>query len=280
MDKAFEDLEKVQEKHGGEVEEIVNRTYRELKEASKSGLSVETAGKTWEVLEKAIKELGDLAGDSMGEILDNHPEIKEKVGGNLEQLKELARNGGEEGKKEVEDVYARIKEVVSGGVGAGSLEEVRKLIKEKGEKLRKLSNEAWKKGLEQAKPYLDKNPKVKEIVEENASALKEGNFSELFEKVKEAVSSGNTDKLQEYVKQAGEKAKDSGVGQSIMQYAKMIPGGDEILPKLQQLQEVARKRGDEAEKILNGAYGDVKEVLQKRIQEAEKLADKAGKEAK
>jgi 5-methylcytosine-specific restriction endonuclease McrBC regulatory subunit McrC len=165
-------------------------------------------------------------------------------------------------------------------VGVGSIEELRKLVEEKMEKVRKLGDEAWKKGLEQAKPYLDKNPKIKEIVESNASALKSGNVTELFQQVKEAASSGNTDKLQDYVKQAGEKAKNSGMGQSTEQYAKMIPGGSEILPKLQKLQEVARKKGDDAERILKGAYEDVQEVLQKRIKEAEKLADEAGKEAK
>jgi cell division septum initiation protein DivIVA len=270
----------VQSKHGGEVEEIVQRTYKEVKEATKKGVDMQSATKVWQILEKSITDLGELAKDSAGEILDQHPQIKEKVGGNIDQLKQMADQYGPEAKKELDDVYKRISDMVKGGVGVGSIEELRKLVEEKMEKVRKLGDEAWKKGLEQAKPYLDKNPKIKEIVESNASALKSGNITELFQQVKEAASSGNTDKLQEYVKQAGEKAKNSGMGQSIEQYAKMIPGGSEILPKLQKLQEVARKKGDDAERILKGAYEDVQEVLQKRIKEAEKLADEAGKEAK
>ncbi len=42
------------------------------------------------------------------------------------------------------------------------------MINEKTEKVKKLGDQAWKKGLEQAKPYLDKNPQVKKMVEENA----------------------------------------------------------------------------------------------------------------
>jgi uncharacterized protein YqgV (UPF0045/DUF77 family) len=143
-----------------------------------------------------------------------------------------------------------------------------------------LGDEAWKKGLEQAKPYLDKNSQVKEMVEENVDALKQGNVRDVIEKVKSAVETGNMDDLKIYVKQMGEKASKSGMGQSIEQYAKMIPGGGEIVPQLVKLQEVAHKRGDEAEGILRGAYEDVKQVLQKRIREAEKLAEKSGKDAK
>lgn len=280
VDAAFKDLEKVQEKHGKEVENIVQDAYKNLKEATKSGVSVETAAKSWEIVQNALEKLGQLAADSASEILDNHPQIKEKVGGNLDQLKKLADNGGEEAKKELDETYQQIKDLVKGGVGVGSVEKVKKLIQEKTEKIQKLGDEAWKKGLEQAKPYLDKNPKVKQIVEENADSLKQGNFGELFDKVKKAASSGNIDELQEYAKSAGEKAKKSSVGQGISQYAKLIPGGDEILPKLQKLQDVAQKRGGDAEKILKGAYKDIQEVLQKRIGEVEKLADEAGKDAK
>lgn len=280
VDSAFKDLEKVQQKHGQEVDDIVQSAYKDLKDATKSGMSMETATKSWEIVQNALGKLGDLAADSASEILDNHPQIKEKVGGNLDQLKSMAQNGGEDAKKELDHTYQQIKDVLAGGVGVGTIEKVKKLIQEKTEKIQALGDEAWKKGLEQAKPYLDKNPKIKEIIESNADTLKKGNFSELFEKVKDAASSGNTDQLQEYVKSAGEKAKKSGVGQSIMQYAKMIPGGEEILPKLQKLQEVAQRRGDDAEKILKGAYKDIQDVLQKRIGEAEKLADEAKEDSK
>lgn len=268
MDSAFDDLDKVQQSHGKEVENIVNNAYEELKDATKSGMSVETASKTWEILEKTIKQLGELASDSASEILDNHPQLKEKVGGNLDQLKSMADNYGPEAKKQLDDTYQEITDMIKGGVSVDSINKVRQLIQDKTEQMKKFGDEAWKKGMEQAKPYLDKNPQVKEIVEENADSLKKGNFAELFEKVKDAVSSGNTEQLQQYAKQASEK------------YSKMMPSGDGIFSTLQRLQNVANDHGKEAEEIVKGAYEDIRKILETRIREAEKLAGKAGKNAK
>jgi hypothetical protein len=93
--------------------------------------------------------------------------------------------------------------VLAGGVGVGTIEKVKKLIQEKTEKIQKLGDEAWKKRLEQAKPYLDKNPKVKEIIESNADSLKNGDFSELFEKAKDAASSGNTESTARVCEECG-----------------------------------------------------------------------------
>jgi hypothetical protein len=279
VDVAFNDLEIVQQKHTGEVEKIVNNAYNELKEASKRGMSMETAMKSWIILEKCINQLGELASDSGGEILGNHPEIKDKVGGNLDTLKQMADSYGPEAKKELDQTYRQIKHVIKGGVSMDTTNKVKQIVQEKTNRIKQLGDETWKKGLEQVKLYLDKNPQIKEILEKNTEALKQGNISELFESVKDAARSGNTDKLQEYVKQAGEQAKNSDMGQSISQFAQIAPGADQIFPKLQKLQEVANEHGEEAEKIVKGAYEDIQEVLQKRIGEAEKLAGKAAKDS-
>jgi len=277
VDSAFDDLDKIHAKHADEVDKIVQKAYKDLKTATKSGMTAESASKSWTIIEDTLQQLGELASDSAAEILDNHPQLKEKIGGNLDQLKAMAENGGEDAKKELEATYAQIKEVIAGGVSMQSIEKIKGVIQDKTAKLQKLSDAAWKSGLEQAKPYLEKNPKIKSIIEENAETLKNGNLGELWEKVKEAASEGKTEKLQEYV---SEMAKNSGVGHGgLEKYAKMIPGGSEILPKLQKLQEVANKHGDEAEKILKGAYQDIQDVLQKRIGEVEKLGEKAKKDS-
>jgi len=269
VDSAFDDLDKVQAKHGKEVDEIVNKAYNELKDATKKGgMSVETATRTWEILEKTIKRLGELASDSASEILDNHPQLKEKVGGNLDQLKSMADNYGPEAKKQLDETYNQIRDVVKGGVSLESINKVRQLVQEKTEQMKKFGDEAWKKGMEQAKPYLDKNPQVKEVIEKNADSLKNGNFGELFEKVKDAASSGNMEDLQQYVKQASEK------------YTKMGSGNHGIFDTLQRLQDVASEHGKEAEDIVKGAYEDIRKILEKRIKEAEKVATKASKDAK
>ncbi len=257
------------------MDDIVNNAYKELKEATKSGLSLETATKTWEVLEKAMKQLGELASDSAGEILDNHPQLKEKVGGNLDQLKTMADSYGPEAKQQLDETYQQIKDVIKGGVSVDTANKIKQVIEEKTEKVKQLGDQAWKKALEQAAPYLDKNPRAKELIEQNADALKQGNIKEVFDKVRDAVTSGKLEGLNDYVKQATEKAKKSGLGQSIEQYAKMIPGGSEILPKLQKLQEVAKNKSGDAEKILKETYKDVQDILEKKIKELEGLAEEA-----
>lgn len=278
VDSAFNDLDTIEQKHRGEVNEIVTKAYSEMKAATKNGLSIETAQQTWEIVQKYLGQLADLASDSANEILDNHPQIKEKVGGNIDQLKGLANSYGPEAKKELDQTYSQIKDVLAGGIGVGTIEKIRQIVQEKTEKVKKLGDEAWKKGMEQAKPYLDKNPKIKEQIEKNADALKSGNISEFYEKIKE----GNAESIQSYIKDATEKAKQggSGMGKDLEKYVKMIPGGDKIFPKLMQLQEVAKKHGDEAEKILKETYDEIANVLQKRTEQAEKLAEKAKKDAK
>jgi len=175
IDSAFDELEEVQKKHGKEVESIVKDTYDQLKDVGKNGVNLETVGKAWDVLQKAMEKIKDLAGD-------------------------------------LGDEYAP--------------------------KVKGMGEEAWKKGMDSVKPYLDKNPKVKQVIEENADSLKSGNVSDVFEKVKKAVETGDVDELKKYVKDAGEKAKNSSAGQQfqggIEQLAKMIPGGSEIVPKFEE----------------------------------------------
>ncbi|KAF2431686.1 hypothetical protein EJ08DRAFT_173490 [Tothia fuscella] len=281
VDTAFKDLEKVQEKHADEVDEIVQSAYKELKDASKSGLSVETAQKTWDIVQKYIKELGELAGDAAEDILDNHPEIKKKVGGSLDQLKNMGNEYGPEAKKQVDETWNQISDIIKGGFSADTAMKIKKLVDERVQKVKQLGDEAWKKGMEQAKPYLDKNPKIKEIIEKNQDALKQGNFGQLYEQVKKAATSGDTGDLEKYVKDAAGKAenaaKDSGFG-GMEQYLDKIPGGDQILPKLSKIQEAASKHGKEAEQIFKDTINDISKVLSKRSDEAEKLAEKAKKD--
>merc|ERR1711862_386913 len=136
-----------------------------------------------------------------------------------------------------------------------------------------MGDEAWKKGMEQAKPYLDKNPKVKELIENNAG--------ELFEKAKQAVNEGSTEDLEKYVEQAKKKAEKSlgGLGGNIEQYLNKLPGVGEIFQKLQHLQEVAKQKGPEAQKLLEQTIKEVGDVLNKKSDEAKKIADDAKKES-
>merc|ERR1712000_696185 len=136
------------------------------------------------------------------DFLDNHPQVKEKLGGNVDQLKRMGEEYGPEAKKQVDETWKQLKDIVAGGVSVSSLNKARQLIDDKVKQVKKLGDEAWNKAYEQAKPVLEKNPKVKEINENNADALKQGNAKELFEKAKSSIDSGNVDDLKKYVDSA------------------------------------------------------------------------------
>ncbi len=283
VDTAFNDLDTIRNKHGDEVDRIVGQAYSELKAVSQEkGMSVETAQRAWEILQKHMQRIGDLAADSAQEIMNNHPALKEKVGGNIDQLKQLGDKYGPEAKKQVDETWEQIRDIVKTGVSAESINKIRSLVQQKMELVRKIGDEAWQKGMQQAKPYLDKNPQVKEIVEKNMDSLKQGNVRELYEQIKKSVESGDTGSLESYVKSSVDKVKQStgGSGGGIEQYLKMIPGGDKIVPKMSQLQQIAQEHGEEAEKIAKEAWEEIQDVLQRKTGEAQKLAEKAKKSSK
>ena len=283
VDSAFDDLDAVRNKHGKEVDDIVKEAYGELKDISQEGMSVAAATKAWDILQKHLKRIGDLAGDAASDIINNHPALKEKVGGNLDQLKQMGDKYGPEAKKQVDETWDQIRDIIKSGASASTIPKIQSLVQEKVQKIQELGGKVWDQGLEKAKPYLDKSPEVKKLVEENKEKLKkQGNVQELYEKVKDAVQSGNTDALKQYVqntvKNVGQAS--GGDGGGIAKYLNMFPDGGEIIPKLKQLQDIAQEHGEEAEKIAKDTVKEIQEVLQKKVGEAEDLAQKAKKNAK
>ncbi|KAL8419177.1 hypothetical protein RB594_002399 [Gaeumannomyces avenae] len=286
VEAAFADVDKVREKHSDEADKIVQDAYKKLQDASKAGFSLEAASRAWDVLAEVSRRVAELAGDAAGDVLDNHPKLKEKMGGSVDQLKQMGEQYGPEAKKMVDETWAQLRDIASGGLSAENIDKARKLVDEKMQQVRKLGDDAWKKALEQAKPLFEKSPQVKKIIEENADALKQGNTKELFDKARSAVESGETGELEKYVGQAVDKAKKaSGSGGSIMgggleEYLGKIPNGSDILPKLQQLGEVAMKHKEEGEQLLKETVEELKKVLEQKAKKAEEIANKAKKEAK
>lgn len=287
VDAAFNDWEKIRENHKDEADKIVNDAYKHFQEVAKAGFSLDAASRAYEAVADLSKKLADLTTDAAADLLDNHPQAKEKLGGSVDQLKQMGDKYGPEAKKQVDETWKQLKDLASGGFNAENLDKARKIIDEKVEQVRKLGDEAWKRGLEEAKPLLDKNPKVKELVENNADALRQGNATELFEKAKKAIESGDLGGLEGYVNDAVDKAKSAAGGAAgaagftgLDKYFKMIPNGDEILPKLKALGEVADKHKDEGEKLLKETLEEVKKVLEEKSSKAQDIIDKAKKDAK
>lgn len=185
---------------------------------------------------------------------------------------------GPEAKKQVDDTWNQIRDIVKGGVSTDTADKIKKLIQDKREELKKAGDQAWQKGLEQAKPYLDKNTKAKELIEKNAEALKQGNVKELWDTVREAPDSGDVKKVEEKIQSQVDKVKSRGFG-GLEQYFNMVPGGSQIIPKLQLLQEVAQKRGKDAEQLLKETGEEITQVLNKKSEKAKKLMEETKSES-
>ena len=249
------------------------------------GMSISAAQKAWVVLQKYMKRIAELAGDASEDILNNHPALKEKVGGNLDQLKQMGENYGPEAKKQIEETWNQVGDILKNGIGAGTLPQIQSLIQDKTQKMQEMGNKLWDQGMEKAKPYLDKSPEVKKLIEENKDKLKQGNAMELVQKIKDSVQSGNMDNLKQYVQSTVDKTKKSssgggGGGGGLEQYLQMIPGGGEIVPQLMKMYQIAQEHGEDAEKIAKEAIHEIEDVLKRRVGEAQDLAKKANEKRK
>jgi hypothetical protein len=294
VDTAFKDFDAIRESHGEEVDKIVSETYREFQGIVSSGLSLEALSKTYDALTNLAKKLANLSGSAADQILERHPQLKDKVGGPIEQMKQMGAQYGPEAKKMVDETWSQINDVMASGFSADSAEKIRKLIDDRMQQLRRIGDDMWEKGLQQVKPYLDKNPRVKELVESNRDILKEGNAMDLFKQLKSLGESGDTGKLEDYVKQTVDKAKSS--GKSMKGSAAAVAGGSGGFSALGQflgatsggsggglqqnielLTEVMDKHADEGKQLLEETKEDLKKVLQEKASKARKIVESAQK---
>ncbi|KAE8353830.1 hypothetical protein BDV28DRAFT_99063 [Aspergillus coremiiformis] len=279
VDTAFDDLEHIRRNQGKEFDAIVRDAYKELRDVSKKGrFDVDTAVKVRDVLEKHFTRLYELAGDSAGDVLEKHPELKEKLGGSLDRLKEMGSAYGPQAQEEVDKTWKQVKDIIAGGLTSETVEKIQQVAREKEEKLRKLGDESWRRGLDEVQPYLEKSPKIKEFVEENTEALKKGNFAKIWGLIKDGSSSGNTEDLEKYIKETANQAKESGFD-NLDKLSKVL-GGSNILSQLQSLQNAVEKKGPEAEKLLRDTVDDIQGVLSQRMKQAEKLVKETKSETK
>ena len=279
VDAFFDDIEAIHKKHSQEVDSIIAEAYSELKEAIGSdGLTVTSAQKTRNIFQKHAKRLGDLVGDATDDILNNHPALKEKVGGNIDELKQMGDRYGPEAKKQIDETYHQIGDILKKGISASTIPQVQSLVQDKVQKVQGLGSKRWDQNMEKAKPYLDKFPQAKKLIDDNKERLKQGNAQELFGKIKNVAQSGNTDTLEEYVRKTANQVSDStsdGGGGGLEQYLSKIPGGDEIFPQLTTLYQIAQNHGGDAENISNDTVKEIEDLLKKKVGEAQDLAKQA-----
>ncbi|KAH9938919.1 hypothetical protein B0H21DRAFT_878593 [Amylocystis lapponica] len=316
VDSTFDALDELHETHGEEMNKVLQKGYDEVKQILKennNSMDVETGIKVMAVLRQRmgeLQEVGKKAGqDALGALGKQYPQIAEKLGGGYDELKQMAEKRGPEAKKILDETTQQVKSIFAKGFSQDALSESQELIQSKSTQIKKLAEssaqDAWKKGLKDAGPYLDKFPEIKQLLDDNASkftaagaATLSGNSNaaqEIFQRLKEAAESGvagNKEKKQELKEFVLKKAKET-EGQASDQvqkswdmlqgWIKTIPGGEEALkkaPNLGALIEVSQERGEDAKKLTQEACDDIMKVLEEKGKKAKELARKAGEEAK
>jgi len=290
VDTAFSDLAAIRESHGEEVDQIVGETYREFQDVTRAGLSLDSASRAYEALFNLAKKIASLSGSAADQILERHPQLDDKVGGSIRQLKDMGARYGPEARKLVDETWGQVNDALSSGFSAESADKVRKIVEERTQQIRKVGDEFWDKGLEQAKPYLDKSPQLKELVTKNRDLLKQGNVAGLFKQITSLGEGGDVGKVEEYVKEAvdkakakGEKATGGSTGFAALSQFFGSSSSDEAGRKLQDnlglLSDVVSKHSSEGKELLEETKDDLRKLLEEKAKKAQKIGESAKKES-
>lgn len=117
IDATFDEFDKIAETHGAEAEKIARGAYDEIQavygDAKKRGVDADKALAVADILRRRLAELYELgkkaSGDVISDVLEKHPEVKEKLGGGYEQLSKLAESKGPEAKKMLADTQSQVR---------------------------------------------------------------------------------------------------------------------------------------------------------------------------
>jgi hypothetical protein len=289
VDTAFNDLAAIRESHGEEVDKIVSESYREFQDIASTGLSIESASKAYDAIANLAKKIANLSGSAADHILERHPQLNDKVGGPIKQLKEMGAQYGPEAKRLADQTWTQVNDVMSSGFSAENVDKVRKIVEERTQQIRKIGDGLWDKGLEQARPYLDKNPRLKELVTGNQDLLKKENVAGLFQQIKDLGERGDIGKLEDYVKQTVDKAKAKGSeatggGTGFAALTQLLgtvsdDAGRKLQDHIRVLSEVASKHSSEGKELVEETKNELRNLLEEKAKKAQKIADSAKKEA-
>ncbi len=264
IDASFDAIDELHQTHKEEVEAIVNKTYNEIKKTVQGGgMDTKTAAQIFSILKTQSTELGELAkkvgGDIIGPVLDKHPELKEKLGGGWDELKQLMKDAegtdvAQQAKTIYDDTTKQLSDAFGSGFSPDALVKAKNLIEQKAKEVRDLSQQAamkvWEKGQQE---YLAKAPEdVKKLFSDpdTMKSLMSGSGATatvvaLWGKVKEVSSSKSgfdeknvqqlKDLIQQKVQEAKDKAGDAGVPTNLddawkvaQSWLKTVPGGEKV----------------------------------------------------
>jgi len=314
VDKVFDELEKTADKHGDRIASIAKTMYNDVFDALNNGDPKQAGERVLKAVRKSASEIqsltSDVGGDIFGPMLDKSPELKRVLGSSYDQLKGMADKYGPEAQKIASDTADQAAKILNQGVNAASLKDASNLIQQKSKEIQELAakggSDAWEAAAKSAQPLLDRLPDVKKLIDDNVESLK-GYVGEervqivkdLYKQLEDISKSGKPanqmkeeaekvvkEKVEQLRKEGGVPMPDlsdfdwSSLGADKLKAIPGIGGIADQVPKLQELQSIAEKRGPEAKKLLDETYNEIKKVLDQKIEAAKKLGEEAKEDAK
>jgi hypothetical protein len=150
----FNDIDTVHGKHREEVDRIVRETYDELKEMENQRFGAGSVANAWHVVQKNLGKIGDLTKDAGGDILNNHPQLRDRFGGEFDKLKQMGESYRPEARKLVDQTWNRIQDTLRSGFSFETFGKVKGIVEDTTGQLKWIGDTAWQKAMEQARPYL------------------------------------------------------------------------------------------------------------------------------
>lgn len=248
IDSTFDSLDEVASTHSEEVDKILKGAYDELRPIIQDGtMNQENAAKIFDILRRRVTELQKVASQATSDILapflEKHPELKDSLGSGYEEFQRLTKDAAPEAKRIVTDTTKQIKSALENGVDAKSIAKVKEIIQDATKKIQESSSgagkEAWDKATETAKPYLDKIPEIRDLLQSKASILiGAGGTADIWSRVKEIgeqkgkASKEKVEEVKSFIEQKVEEAQSgSGTGDlwdKLEDFASTIPGADKV----------------------------------------------------
>ncbi|GAA5820251.1 hypothetical protein JCM3770_003153 [Rhodotorula araucariae] len=313
IDQGFDRLESFLDEHGEKATQVVKETYADIAEAAKGGKDAQD--KIVKALQKAADKVQQLVGEEAeqgwAKLGEKYPELQKTLGEQGNEFKKLADKHGPEAQRLASDFYSQAVKIVSkGGLNAETYEAIKKLLNEKKDELAKFSvkagQDAWNSSAKAAAPVLDKMPDVKEALDKNLGKIEGYVGEDRVKIVKELYAElekiGKSDKsVEEKTKAAKDLVQDklgdssqfkalgldkvtdlAGEGKKWLD--SQVPGLSGLTKvfeesDLKALKDLATKRGDDAQKILEETYSEIKEILKKQSAKAAKVASETKDEA-
>ncbi|KAK9713038.1 hypothetical protein K7432_006740 [Basidiobolus ranarum] len=294
----LDQLQKLEDNHGPEIKKLWDETTQEVSKITANGWDEESTKKVTELIKQKTTHLQelvkDIAEDVSDEFLNAFPQVKDAVGGSLEELKSLSGKGGEDAQKIVSKTYSQIKKTLDEGMNENTVSEITELIKDNMEDAKKLVGKAgdiaWDKSILLAGPFLDKMPDVKKKIEQATDVFSEAAkehgpqvkdmAEDLMSQLKKISEKGiNEDTIKEAKTLVEEKLSElkdlkGKVGEQAWNKAQEL--ADPVLQKAPELKKIvdegvkemktlAEKKGPEASKIISDTYTEIKKIADKGV---------------